>query len=157
MRRGSIALLVVGLAGCSSPQAAQPTATPSSPSQTAATETQPVASQTAAPTEPAVTTEPVATPTVYTEVQKNAEGGHGGPHPIDLPAAVVVDYSVTGTCTFEASFEPADMTPASQSMSIKVDGTTTGSWNVELTPGSYLVQLGEAVGCTFLVTVRSPG
>lgn len=150
MRTGSIALLLVVLAGCTGSPTAQPTGTPPVPTQTAS-ESRPVAS----PTEPAAT-EPAATPTIYTEVQKLSEGAHGGPQPIDLPANVSVDYSVTGTCTFTVSFEPADMTPAKQSMAINVDGASTGTWDVQLTPGSYLIQLGEAAGCTFDVTVRSP-
>jgi hypothetical protein len=125
------------------------------PSATAATATGALPTATEAPST-AAPTEPPATPVIYTEVQKNAEGGHSGARPIELPAEVVVDYSVTGTCTFEASFEPEDGSPTTQSLTLKVAGTTTGSWDVHLTPGSYLVVLGEAVGCTFLVTVRSP-
>jgi hypothetical protein len=116
------------------------------------------------PTPTAVPTAPPATPTgaapspvVYTEIEKTAEGGHGMPPPIDLPAEVVVDYSVTGSCTFTVALAPADGSPAKSSKTVDVmGGTTTDSWKVHLTPGSYVVQLGEAVGCTFKVTVRAP-
>ena len=130
-------------AGATQPAATQAVSTQASPT--------PVPSTEAAPTEPA------ATPVIYSQVQKNAEGGHGGPRPIDLPSDVVVDYSVTGTCSFDVSFEPEDGSPTTQSFTLPVSDAAAGSWDVHLRPGRYLVDIGEAVGCTFLVTVRSPG
>jgi hypothetical protein len=91
------------------------------------------------------------------EITKNGEGGHGGPPLVDLPAAFVVDYKVTGTCTFQLSFEPADMSTAVQVRSVTVSGTSkSGAWDVQLTPGKYYVHPNEAVGCTFHIEVHSP-
>jgi hypothetical protein len=147
--RVGLVVLVCSLGACVN-QPSIAGATPP-PATAVATATPP----TAPPAEAA--TEPPASPVIYTQVQKLAEGGHDGPRPIDLPAEVVVDSSVTGTCTFDVSFEPEDGSPTTQSRRLEVSGTATDSWDVHLTPGRYLVVLGEAVGCTFLVTVRSPG
>jgi hypothetical protein len=102
-------------------------------------------------------TEPPPTPQVFAQLEKNAEGAHGGPPAIDLPALVAVDYKVSGKCTFELEFHPADGSPATHKMSVTIGGdTTSGAWNVGLVPGSYFVGLGEAIGCTYSVTVRAP-
>ena len=160
LMRVTVVVVIAVLAGSLAACANQPSVAGSIPpaaTEAMSTEAPPTAAPSTGgpPAEPP--TEPAASPVIYSQVQKNAEGGHSGPRPIDLPADVVVDYSVTGTCSLDVSFEPEDGSPTTQSFALQVTESATGSWDVHLTPGRYLVDIGEAVGCTFLVTVRSPG
>src|SRR5262249_23794767 len=122
-------LLVVGLAGCASAANTTPTSVPTTAATLAPTQPAtllptiaPTPPPTDAPTE--APTQAPPTPVEYTEITKNGEGGHGGPPLVDLPASFVVDYTVSGTCTFKLSFEPENMSPAVQVRSVKASGTT---------------------------------
>ncbi len=112
---------------------------------------------------PTATTSPVpmaqATPVVYFDVTKVADGPHGFADPVALPPSFVVDYSATGTCEFSMNLAipTPDVGASVATLAISVTGTTvSGSWPVKIPAGSYWVRPGEAVGCTFVVTVRDP-
>jgi hypothetical protein len=83
---------------------------------------------------------------------------YGGPQPIDLPAHVVVDYAVRGTCEFTLTIRPAGSGGKGvASLALTVTGEEArGSWPITLVPGSYVVAPGDAVGCTFDVSVHAP-
>jgi hypothetical protein len=136
-----IAILTTALlvAGCSS-QVASPPPGGGQPSPGAATPT-----PSAAPTE-----------VVYYEVTKNAEGPHGGPPLLDLPASVVVEYDVHGSCRFEIGVTTPTTVAGLPKLAIDATGPeTSGTWRFAITPGSYSVTLGEATGCTYDVRVHS--
>jgi len=70
-----------------------------------------------------------------------------------LPASIVVDYVVRGTCTFTIDLDTATSTDG-PSLKVSVTGPeTSGSWPVSIKSGSYYVTVGESVGCTFDITV----
>jgi len=127
---------------------------PPPPSQSAATEPPALS---AAPS-PMLTLAPTpgTTAIVYYEATKNAEGGHGGPPLLDLPASIAIDYTVNGTCEFTIGVFHGvpDNGIAAAKLAMRVTGhTTSGTWPVSLVPGRYYVNPGEAVGCTFNVRV----
>lgn len=88
-------------------------------------------------------------------INKLAEGPHGFPSAVDLPAEVVVNYDVQGACTFTIDIRHDDSKQAlAANLSLDVTGLPiSGAWNVKLEPGSYVVVAGEAVGCTFSIAV----
>jgi uncharacterized protein YceK len=138
-----IAILTTALlvAGCTS-QVASPPPGGEQPSPGAATPT-----PSAAPTE-----------VVYYEVTKNAEGDHGGAPLLDLPASVVVDYDVHGSCRFEIGVATPTTAAGLPRLAIDVPGpVASGTWQFAVTPGSYVVTIGEATGCTYRVQVHSAG
>jgi len=97
-----------------------------------------------------------ASPVEYTEITKNAEGGHGGPPLVDLPAAFAVDYVVRGTCTFGIEITTEAGKAVVPGLTFGVTGTeVSGTWPIHLTPGRYYVTPAEAVGCTFSIKVRA--
>jgi hypothetical protein len=149
-RISMLAAALIVVAGCSASASGSPTpSTPSrSPAATAAASSTPAATPAPQPS-----AEP--SPVVLYEVQKNAEGGHGGAPLIALPASIVVAYVVRGTCTFSIDLDTATST-VGPSLKVNVTGPeTSGSWHLSIKPGSYYVDLGESVGCTFDVTVEA--
>ncbi len=90
-------------------------------------------------------------------VTKNAEGAHGGAPAVSLPASVVVDYTVRGTCDFTVAFQPPTGPAVKPAMSLSVRGEASGTASFALVPGPYAAVPGEAVGCTFTFVVRQPG
>jgi uncharacterized protein YceK len=125
---------------------------------TAATPAASVAAVTPAPTvtpEPSPT--PLPTPVTYDEVTKNADGAHGGAPLLDLPASLVIDYSVQGTCSFGVGFSTVTSDSGLPRLSVRVTGPeVTGTWAVTIPAGPYYVEIDEAVGCTFHVVVHAP-
>ena len=144
-----VVLLIAG--GCAG------AGSPSSPSQTSTiTAAAATLFPTAAPT-PEPTTE--ATPVAYYEVEKTAEGAHGGTPVIDLPASIVVDYTVNGACEFtiEVWSHVPDNAVVVAKLAISVTGTTvSGSWPIHIEAGPSYVAPGEAVGCTFHLLAHAP-
>ena len=127
------------------PTATVPTATPGLPESTPLATASPTTIPSAGPS-----------PTIYTELTKLAEGGHGGPPVLDLPAEVAVDYAVRGSCSFGVRFDTEAGDPTLPSLSLDVTGPEiTGTWPIRLEPGQYYVVPDEAVGCTYSITVRA--
>ena len=86
------------------------------------------------------------------EVSKVAEGPHGFPSAVELPADVVVNYVVQGTCRFTIDIRHDDTTNTlAANLSRSLTGGEAGAWHVKLDRGQYLVLPGEAVGCTFTI------
>ena len=98
----------------------------------------------------------VPSPVIYYEVEKNAEGGHGGPPLVSLPATIAIDYTVRGTCTFSIDLDTAATTTGPQLRLAVTGPEMSGTWRLSIPAGSYYVLTGEAVGCTYHVTV-GPG
>jgi hypothetical protein len=99
------------------------------------------------------------TPLVYWSAAKLGEGAHGGLPLLQLPAAIAIDYTASGTCKFtiEVTFGAPDAGVVAASLAMSVTGSdVSGTWPVKLKPGPYYVSPGEAVGCTYSVTVRDP-
>jgi hypothetical protein len=100
-------------------------------------------------TTPVPTSEPLVG---YTKV---SEGPHGFPEAVQMPAEVVVDYVVRGSCTFTIEIRRDDATrtlAASLSVGVRSPGKS-GAWSVRLKPDSYYLRPGEALGCTFDIAV----
>jgi hypothetical protein len=158
-RISALAVALVVLAGCSASASGSPagSAVPTATASPANLEATPSPAATATPA-PAPTVEPsvVPSPVVYYEVQKNAEGGHGGPPLIALPASIAIDYSVRGTCTFSIDLDTTAITTGPQLRLAVTGPEMSGTWRLSIPAGSYYVLTGEAVGCTFDVTV-GPG
>ena len=94
-------------------------------------------------------------PTSYYAVAKSAEGGHGGPPLVDLPASIAVDYAVHGRCMFSIGLATATSAKGLPLLSMTVTGPeVTGTWRLSIKPGRYYVVTGEAVGCVYDVNVR---
>ncbi len=157
-RISMLAAALVVVAGCSTSATGSPSVTGPAPTQSpaiVAPSATPAATATPAPT-PTAAPSAQPSPVVYEMFQKNAEGGHGGPALITLPASIVVDYTVRGTCTFTIDLDTATSI-AGPNLKLSVTGPeSSGSWHLSIKPGSYYVNPGEALGCTFSITVRDP-
>ena len=162
-RISALAAALVMIAACSASATGSPTGAPAtiqaaSPATTAPTST-PAATATPVPTQ---TIEPsvAPSPTIYYEVTKNGEGGHGGAPLLDLPAAIEIDYTAKGTCEFaiKVTFGVPDNGVVAAHLALTVAGPeVSGSWPLTIKPGKYYVVPSEAIGCTFHMTVRAPG
>lgn len=106
------------------------------------------------------TTGPGAAPTprIYYSVQKVDEGGHGGPPLIELPGALKLVYSVTGTCSFSMAFaNPNGSTDQLPALTLAMVGPKVeGEWSIELPAGRYYPEFADAPGCLYSVEVRDP-
>lgn len=160
-RIGALAFAVAACAGVqpspTSTSVASPTIAPS-PSPTAA------ATSTVAPT-------PGQTPIwtlidgempigVVTQVARESlvAGDHGGGNTFALPARVLVDYRVAGTCQFSVAFYSQAPGTSTASATLKARATAqtiSETWAVQLSPGSYEINPNATDGCTFLITVRT--
>ena len=162
-RISALAAVLVLIAGCSASATGSPTYAPGStraaspatpmPTSTSAATAAPVPTQTI---EPSVS----PSPTIYFEVTKNGEGGHGGAPLLDLPTAIEIDYTANGSCEFTIKVTSGvpDNGLVAAHLAMTVAGPeVSGSWPLTIKPGKYYVVPGEAVGCTFHVTVRAPG
>ena len=154
-RISALAVALMVLAGCSASASGSPSGsavptTTASPANLGATP--------AATPDTTRTAEPSAVPSpiVYYDVQKNAEGGHGGPPLVALPASIAIDYSVLGTCTFSIDLDTAATTAGPQLRLAVTGSEMSGTWRLSIPAGSYHVATGEAVGCTYHVIV-GPG
>ena len=86
------------------------------------------------------------------------EGGHGGGDAYALPARVLVDYRIAGTCKFSVAFHsqaPGTRTASATLAARATAETISETWAVELTPGLYEISPNASDGCTFLITVRA--
>ena len=148
--------LVLGLlsAGCVTSRA-----TPVLPTPTLSTAIITATPSTTATDTPTSTATDAPTPAMFYEAAKNAEGGHGGPPLLRLPDDVVVEYRVSGTCTFELMFVTPAGHDTAPSLRLVVPGAVMkGTWeDATIVPGSYYPSISEAVGCTYEVTIRAPG
>jgi hypothetical protein len=123
----------------------------------AARTTTPTAAASSSPDVP-VPASAAASPAPLYSVQKFAEGAHGSAPLIDLPAAVAIDYRVSGNCLFSISLATETSTAGLPSMSMSMTGPeVTGTWRLSIAPGRYYVATGEAVGCVYLITVLDDG
>ena len=151
LARGTLVAVVaaVALAACS---ASSPSVGPT-PVVTAS----PVIVSTPEPTPvvtPVVSPAPEPSPTVYYEVTKDSDGGHGGPPVLDLPRDIAVDYIVAGTCTFTIAASTETSDAGLPRLTLLVTGSEMrGTWRFRLVPGRYYLSPSEAFGCTFTVRV----
>lgn len=96
---------------------------------------------------------PGATPQVYTSIQKLGDGGHGGLPLTDLPAAIAIDYRVSGHCVFSIRLVAETLIAGLPSLTMTVTGPeSAGTWHLVITPGRYYVEPSESIGCVYSVT-----
>jgi hypothetical protein len=85
------------------------------------------------------------------------EEGHGAGDAFALPARILVDYTVNGTCQFGVSIystAPGSRAPTATLAARASAESISNTWDVVLTPGLYEINPGATDGCTYLVTVR---
>ncbi len=93
--------------------------------------------------------------TSYMSVTKLAEGGHGVPPPVDLPRAIAIDYTVSGSCEFTVGLQTQSPSKGLPTLAMTVTGPQVeGTWRLLIKPGRYVVAIGEAIGCVFTLNVR---
>jgi hypothetical protein len=156
----ALALAVAACAASIAPATLTPPASPVpsiAPTQMPAAEASGIPSPVITPPPNSAPSQAPATPTVYYEATKNAEGAHGGAPLLDFPAVVIVDYTAVGTCDFTLAFQPPLGPTVLPVISAHVAGRRTDTVKVDLVPGSYYPAVGEAVGCTDTVEIRAPG
>jgi hypothetical protein len=99
---------------------------------------------------------PTSTPTVYDgPVTGGGFGGHGGPPLIDLPAAIAIDYRVSGTCAFTIALRTEASTVGLPSLTIPMTGPEVdGTWHLSIKPGKYYVATVDSA-CVYWYVVRA--
>jgi hypothetical protein len=102
------------------------------------------------------TGQPTPTATVYDgPVTGGGFGGHGGPPLIDLPAAIAIDYRVSGTCSFTIALVTATSTVGLPAMTIPMTGPEVdGTWRLSIKPGKYYVEAYDSA-CVYWYVVRA--
>ena len=112
--------------------------------------------------EPVVSPTPIPTPTepapLYEFTYNGEPGGHGGPPLLDLEAPVVVDYTVTRGCAFtlKVTFGVPDNGIEAARFQISAGTpTVSGTWPLEINPGSYYIVGSETVGCPFHIAAKA--